>query len=197
MLYLQIGLGYSAIDAAIATLPFSLGALVGSGVAVPLGPLLGKWLIMLGAIAQVTGFFWMTAIVRETGDSLTGPDLIMPMALAGLGLTLEIVPLLDLTLANTATTNAGAASGVFGMIQQVGSALGVAVVGVVFFGIVGVNFSPAVLRDAFLGGIWVPIIALTLSFIAAFFLPSVAALKRHKAEAEAAEIESESAVSEV
>ena len=192
VLYLQIGLGFSAIDAALATLPFSLGALVGSGVAVPLGPLLGKWLIMIGAIAQVAGFFWMTAIVREMGDALTGPDLIMPMALAGLGLTLEIVPLLDLTLANTATTNAGAASGVFGMIQQVGSALGVAVVGVIFFGIVGTNFSPAVLRDAFLGGIWVPIIALSLSFIAALFLPSVAALKRHKAEADEAEQEVDS-----
>ncbi|MFT6534880.1 MAG: EmrB/QacA subfamily drug resistance transporter [Alpinimonas sp.] len=187
VLYLQIGLGFSAIDAALATLPFSLGALVGSGVAVPLGPLLGKWLIAAGATAQVSGFFWMTAIVRETGDALTGPDLILPMALAGLGLTLQIVPLLDLALANTATTNAGAASGVFGMVQQVGSALGVAVVGVIFFGVVGVDFSPATLRDAFLAGMWVPITALLLSLVAAYFLPSVAAVKRHKAEAESAE----------
>lgn len=186
VLYLQIGLGFSAIGAALATLPFSLAALVGSGIAVPFGPVLGKWLIAAGAVAQVGGYFWMTAIVREMGDALVGPDLIFPMALAGLGLTLEIVPLLDLALANTATTNAGAASGVLGMIQQVGSALGVAVVGVIFFGIVGTNFSPATLRDAFLGGIWVPLIALSLSVIAAFFLPSVAAVKRHKLEAETA-----------
>ena len=77
------------------------------------------------------------------------------------------------------------------MIQQVGSALGIAVVGVIFFGIIGVDFSPATLRDAFLGGIWVPIIALSLSIIAAMFLPSVAAVKRHKAEAAAAEPEIE------
>jgi hypothetical protein len=165
---------------------------VGSGVAIPLGPLLGKWLIAAGATAQVSGFFWMTAIVRETGDALAGPDLIVPMALAGLGLTLQIVPLLDLALANTATTNAGAASGVFGMVQQVGSALGVAVVGVIFFGVVGVDFSPATLRDAFLAGMWVPITALSLSVIAAYFLPSVAAVKRHKAEAESAEPEVDS-----
>jgi hypothetical protein len=78
------------------------------------------------------------------------------------------------------------------MIQQVGSALGIAVVGVIFFGVIGVDFSPATLREAFLGGMWVPITALLLSIVAAMFLPSVAAVKRHKEEAESAEPEVDS-----
>ena len=67
-----------------------------------------------------------------------------------------------------------------------------AVVGVIFFGVVGIDFSPATLRDAFLGGMWVPITALSLSIVASFFLPSVTAVKRHKAEAESTEVEVDS-----
>jgi EmrB/QacA subfamily drug resistance transporter len=184
VLYLQIGLGFSAIDAALTTLPFSLGALVGSGVAVPLGPRLGKGLILLGALAQIGGYLWIRTVVDARADALVGTDLIVPMALAGIGLTLLVVPLTDVALAQTSLANAGAASGVLGTFQQVGSAIGVAVVGVVFFSVVGDAFSPGVLRDAFLAGIWVPIAALGLAAIASFLLPSVTQVAAHKAEAE-------------
>jgi EmrB/QacA subfamily drug resistance transporter len=184
VLYLQIGLGFSAISAALATLPFSIGALVGSGVAVPLGPRLGRQLIFVGALAQIGGYLWIRHIVEAQANALTGTDLIAPMAIAGLGLTLLVVPLTDVSLAQTSIANAGAASGVLGTFQQVGSAIGVAVVGVVFFGIVGVAFTPTVLRDAFLAGIWVPISALGLAAIATVLLPSVAQVAAHKLDAE-------------
>ena len=192
VLYLQVGLGFSAIDAGLTTLPFSLGALVGSGIAVPLGPRLGKGLILLGALAQIGGYLWITRIVDAQANTLVGTDLIAPMALAGLGLTLLVVPLTDVSLAQTSVVNAGAASGVLGTFQQVGSAIGVAVVGVVFFGTVGDAFSPAALRDAFLAGIMVPITALALAALASFLLPSVSQVAAHKAESELAQNEYES-----
>lgn len=191
VLYLQVGLGFSAIDAGLTTLPFSLGALVGSGIAVPLGPRLGKGLILLGALAQIGGYLWITRIVDAQANALVGTDLIAPMALAGLGLTLLVVPLTDVSLAQTSVVNAGAASGVLGTFQQVGSAIGVAVVGVVFFGTVGDAFSPAALRDAFLAGIMVPITALALAALASFLLPSVSQVAAHKAESELAQNEYE------
>jgi EmrB/QacA subfamily drug resistance transporter len=191
VLYLQIGLGFSAIDAGLTTLPFSLGALLGSGIAVPLGPRLGKGLILLGALAQIGGYVWIARIVDAQANALVGTDLIAPMALAGLGLTLLVVPLTDVSLAQTSVVNAGAASGVLGTFQQVGSAIGVAVVGVVFFGTVGDAFSPAVLRDAFLAGIWAPITALALAALASFLLPSVSQVAAHKAESELAQNEHE------
>ena len=186
VLYLQIGLGFSAIDAGLTTLPFSLGALLGSGIAVPLAPRLGKGLILLGALAQIGGYVWMTRIVNAQANALVGTDLIAPMALAGLGLTLLVVPLTDVALAQTAIANAGAASGVLGTFQQVGSAIGIAVVGVVFFGTVGDAFSPAGLRDAFLAGIWIPITALALAALVSFLLPSVSQVAAHKVESELA-----------
>ena len=191
VLYLQIGLGFSAIDAGLTTLPFSLGALLGSGIAVPLGPRLGKGLILLGALAQIGGYVWIARSVDAQANALVGADMIVPMALAGLGLTLLVVPLTDVSLAQTSVVNAGAASGVLGTFQQVGSAIGVAVVGVVFFGTVGDAFSPAVLRDAFLAGIWAPITALALAAVASFLLPSVSQVAEHKTESELAQNEHE------
>ena len=184
VLYLQIGLGFSAIEAGLTTLPFSLGALLGSGIAVPLGPRLGKGLILLGALAQISGYWWIARIVEAQANDLVGTDLIAPMALAGLGLTLLVVPLTDVALAQTAVANAGAASGVLGTFQQVGSAIGVAVVGVVFFGAVGEAFTPNVLRDAFLAGMWVPMSALALAALASLLLPSVKQVAAHKAAVE-------------
>lgn len=192
VLYLQIGLRFSAIDAGLTTLPFSLGALLGSGIAVPLGPRLGKGLILLGALAQIGGYVWIARIVDAQANALVGTDLIAPMAVAGLGLTLLVVPLTDVSLAQTSVVNAGAASGVLGTFQQVGSAIGVAVVGVVFFGTVGDAFSPAVLREAFLAGIWAPITALALAALASFLLPSVSQVAAHKAESELAQNERQS-----
>ena len=96
------------------------------------------------------------------------------------------MPLTDVALAQTAIANAGAASGVLGTFQQVGSAIGIAVVGVVFFGTVGDAFSPAGLRDAFLAGIWIPITALALAALVSFLLPSVSQVAAHKVESELA-----------
>jgi EmrB/QacA subfamily drug resistance transporter len=187
VLYLQIGLGFSPIEAGLATLPFSLGALLGSGVAVPLGPRLGKGLILIGALAQIGGYLWVMRVVGAQANALVGTDLIMPMALAGLGLTLLVVPLTDVALAETAISNAGAASGVLGTFQQVGGAIGIAAIGVVFFGTIGESFTPNGLREAFLAAIWVPISALTLAALASFLLPTVRQVAAHKANAQLSE----------
>jgi EmrB/QacA subfamily drug resistance transporter len=183
-LYLQAGLGFSAIDAGLATLPFSIGALVGSGIAVPLAARLGKFLILIGALFQVAGYLWVAREVLDQAEGLTGADLIWPMAVAGIGLTLVFVPLNDVALAQTRVENAGAASGVLNTFQQVGGALGVAVIGVVFFGIAGGNFSPTNLRDAFSAAIWVSLIAVVLTGLSSFLLPSVSQVAAHKRAAE-------------
>lgn len=183
-LYLQIGLGFSAMDAGLATLPFSLGALVGSALAVPLVARVGKFLIAAGSIFQLAGYTWVTQVVLSAGDGLTGADLVGPMAVAGVGLTLMLVPLNDVALAETNVENAGAASGVLSTFQQVGSAVGVAVIGVVFFGAVGTNFSPSNLRDAFEAAIWVSLVAVVLTGLFSFMLPGVAQVARHKIDSE-------------
>lgn len=183
-LYLQTGLGFSAIEAGLATLPFSIGAFVGSGVAVPLAPRFGKFLIVIGSLFQLTGYYLVKQVILDRGDSLVGTHLILPMAIAGIGLTLILVPLNVLSLAQTDVEYAGAASGVLNTFLQVGGAIGVAVISVVFFDVVGANFSPVGLRDGFEAAIWVPLISVALAGISSFWLPSVSQMASHHLAAE-------------
>lgn len=187
-LYLQTGLGFSALDAGLASLPFSIGAFFGSGIAVPLAPKIGKLLIAIGAALQFIGYFLVKQVILNQGDGLVGTDLIVPMAIAGVGLTLILVPLNDLSLAQTDVENAGAASGVLNTFQQVGGAIGVAVISVIFFDVVGANFSPAGLRDGFELAIWAPLVSVVLTGLSSFLLPSVAQMAAHNKAVEELEV---------
>lgn len=184
IIYLQLALGFSPIEAGLATLPFSLGALVGSGSSVPLVPRLGKYLILIGSITLIAGYYWITQIVAAQADALTGGDLIAAMAVSGLGLAFVVVPLNDVALAETSIANAGAASGVLGTFGQIGGALGIAVVGVVFFGTIDEVYMPEIVREAFINGMWVPMGSLVLAAVASTLLPSVKQVAAQKVAAE-------------
>ena len=101
---------------------------------------------------------------------------LVPLAIAGVGLTLILVPLADLALAQTDVQNAGAASGVLNTFQQVGGAIGIAVISVLFFDAVGMNFSPEGLRGAFEVAIWAPLVSVALTGLSSLLLPSASVL---------------------
>jgi hypothetical protein len=69
---------------------------------------------------------------------------------------------------------------VLNTLQQVGGAIGVAVISVLFFDAVGANFSPAGLRGAFEVAIWAPLVAVALTGLSSLLLPSHAALAAPK-----------------
>jgi hypothetical protein len=94
------------------------------------------------------------------------------MAVAGVGLGLLVVPLIDIALATVSPDDAGAASGAYSTLQQSGAAVGVAVVGVVFFDVVGITFTQARLQDAIVAASWVPIIGYLVCAAATLLLPS-------------------------
>jgi hypothetical protein len=99
-----------------------------------------------------------------------------------------VVPLIDIALATVPTSDAGAASGAYGTVQQVGAAFGVAVAGVVFFGVVGTTYTPASLRSAMLAAGWVPVAGYALSALASLLLPARADVLAH-VEQQARELE--------
>jgi hypothetical protein len=132
--HLQAGVGFSPWESGLALAPFSVGSFLGTGVSVPLGSRLGKALCGAGALLMAAGTWWTTVVAQSSGTSLTWPNLAGPLAGAGLGLGLHVVPLIDIALAEVPLRDAGAASGAFSTIQQIGSALGVALLGLVFFG---------------------------------------------------------------
>jgi EmrB/QacA subfamily drug resistance transporter len=178
--YVQTGLGWSAVHAGLTLLPFSLGAFVGTGISVPLGMKLGKVVMVAGAVLQSVATVWVLAVVHAHGDGLSTWDLVPALVVSGIGLGLLVVPLVDVALATVPITEAGAASGVYGTVQQVGAALGVAVTGTVFFGVVGASYDAASLRSGLLAACWVAAAGYALAAVSSLLLPSRSQVHAHQ-----------------
>jgi EmrB/QacA subfamily drug resistance transporter len=134
-LMLQVGLGFSALNAGLTTIPWSLASAVASAMSTRVAPRLGKYTIAIGSVLLVVGMLGIIATLHLAGTGVTGWVLIPAFVVSGLGLGTVIAPLLNIILAGVPGRDAGSASGVLTTFQQLGGAIGVAVVGVVFFGL--------------------------------------------------------------
>jgi EmrB/QacA subfamily drug resistance transporter len=135
-LYFQIALHYSPIHSGLTLVPWAIGTSIGAGLSGGwLGPKYGRPVIQGGAVVLFGGIAWMVAAIHSNGASLTSWDLAPAEFLLGVGIGLLIAPLFSIILAAVSNEEVGSASGVLNAIQQLGSAVGVAVIGTVFFSV--------------------------------------------------------------
>jgi EmrB/QacA subfamily drug resistance transporter len=128
-LFIQTVLGYSAIRSGIAYLPFAVGVVIASALASQLVPRIGpRPLIVAGAAAVAGGMFWFSRLTEHAGyaGQLLGPSLV-----SSFGLGLVFVPLALVALHNVAEQDSGVASSLLNAAQQVGGAIGLALLGTV------------------------------------------------------------------
>ncbi|SAK85714.1 MFS transporter [Caballeronia fortuita] len=92
--------------------------------------------LIVGATVTAVSSIIAAVIVWRT-SFLLGTELIPALALRGIGQGLLMTPLLGAILARVDERRAGAASGLLSTMQQVGGAIGVAIVGIAFFSVVG------------------------------------------------------------
>jgi EmrB/QacA subfamily drug resistance transporter len=142
-LFLQLGLGFTPLHAGLTFLPFSAGILVSSGAAARLAPRFGRGVIMAGAVTIAAGMAGLIGIVHHFGAALTTWELTPGLVAAGLGLGAVIAPLAEIVLDRVPKQEAGSASGVFNTGLQLGNSIGIAVIGVIFFGMLGSQSGPA------------------------------------------------------
>ena len=142
-LFLQLGLGFDPLHAGLTFLPFSLGVLVSSAAAARLAPRFGRGVTMAGALVIAAGMASLIVIVQHDGAAVTTWDLVPGLVAAGLGLGAVIAPLADIVLAHVPAREAGSASGVFNTGLQLGNSIGIALIGVIFFGLLGSQSGPA------------------------------------------------------
>ncbi|MFF7248478.1 MFS transporter [Embleya sp. NPDC008237] len=132
-LYLQSGLGYSALLAGLAITPFALGSAVGASIGGRLVNRFGHALVTGGLLMVVVGLVGAIVAVDEVPGHRVGWAMVAPLVCAGLGSGLVISPNQTLTLAEVPPVQGGAAGGVLQTGQRIGSAMGIAAVGSVFF----------------------------------------------------------------
>jgi predicted MFS family arabinose efflux permease len=128
-LYLQVVLLYSPIKAGFAFLPFSIGIIIGAGIASQLLPRVGpKPLIVPGLIMGAVGLAWLS---RLEYDSSYVTHVLPAMLLISLGMAFNFIPVSTTALHGIGKRDAGVASATLNTAQQVGGAVGTALLNTV------------------------------------------------------------------
>lgn len=134
-LYLQDGLGWTALSASLAILPFGFGFFLGPFATPMLLRRMGPAVLNLGFGLMAFGNACALASVIMTGNP--GPLLYFGLFCAGLGQGFVLPSLLRVVLQEANAEHAGLASGLVNSILQIGAALSISVVGGVFFSVLG------------------------------------------------------------
>jgi EmrB/QacA subfamily drug resistance transporter len=124
-LYIQRVLGYGPLKAGVAFLPFSAGIMVSAGIASQFAPRLGvRPVAAAGFILSTAGLILLTQLPVH-GSYLT--NVLPSIALSSLGMGAVFMPLTLIATTGLEDADQGLASGLFNTSQQIGGALGLAV----------------------------------------------------------------------
>lgn len=150
-LYLQQVLGTGPALTGLQFLPFALGVVVGSLLAVRLGYRLpARTLLTAGGTLTATGFAWFGLI---SPDGAFTTDVLGPSLLASVGFGLCLGPLVSTATANVAPHEAGTASALLNSSRQIGASLGLAALGTAAHDRTGPHPTPRTLSDGYALGL--------------------------------------------
>ena len=168
-LLLQAGHGFTPIHTVLTGLFITLGIVPTAGaLSKRVIPALGRYSLTVGALVIAAGMAAVGVTAVNAGAELSTWQLAPSLLLVGVGMGLCFVALLPFVLSSVDPDDAGSASGTANAVQQIGSALGIAVVGVLFFG----RLSDAVsYTRAFTATTWLELVLLALAALVSLRLP--------------------------
>ncbi|HEY6694377.1 MAG TPA: MFS transporter, partial [Solirubrobacteraceae bacterium] len=128
-LYMQNVLGFSALEAGLAYLPLAVGLIITAGASAGLVTRFGfKPVLVSGLIITAAGLIWFGQVSPD--GSYVG-DVLFPSLLAAVGLGLAFVSMTVAAVSGVEPHEAGLASGLINTSQQIGGALGLAILATV------------------------------------------------------------------
>ena len=131
-LYLQVGLGYSALEAGATGTSFAVGSAVAAWLSGRLVARFGRALAVVGLGLVIVGLVVIDLLIPHLSGSV-GLKLAPALLVAGFGGGMVISPNVTLSLAEVDPARAGAGGGMLQTAQRVGSAIGITVVLAQFF----------------------------------------------------------------
>ncbi|MBC7517498.1 MAG: MFS transporter, partial [Microbacteriaceae bacterium] len=144
----QAGLGHTALESGLVSIPFALANIVGSSQSDRIAQKLGRGVLLLGTVLVAAGLIALWIILLAIPPvQLTSWILLAPLAVAGFGNGLFIAPNARFIVATVDRAEAGSASGVISTMQRVGSAIGIAVVSSVLFGVANLSSLKSEITD--------------------------------------------------
>ena len=132
-IYLQEGRGLSALTSGVVFTAIGAGYLVTSMNAGRFAARLGRQSVALGTLLMAIGLVGMIVTVHAIGTTGAIEWLVPSLVLDGAGMGIALSPLASIVLSYAPTRHAGAGAGVLSTAMQVGGAVGIAVIGIVFY----------------------------------------------------------------
>ncbi len=164
--YMQVGLGYSALNTGFTMLPWPVAMVIASVISMKIVSRYGRKLLSAGTLLMASGLTGLYLAVAHFGTSVTSWDFLPGVAIGGFGMGMIMPFLFDYILARVPARHAGSASGITSTAMQLGSALGIAIIGTIFFNALGNSYAEAI-KQALAVEIGIYLIA----FLLVFFLP--------------------------
>ncbi|MFJ1750003.1 MFS transporter [Streptomyces sp. NPDC088116] len=182
-LYMQLGLGWDPLRAGLTGVPFSVAVSLAAGLSVQkLVPRFGRKVLQTGALTMAAGLLLYIWEAGRYGLEIQPWQMALPLVVMGLGMGLIVAPLTDAVLSDVPREHSGSASGLISTTQQMGTALGLGLVSVVFFGVVddrmaeagpgAMRAAGAAFADGFRNALWWVVAVLIVIFAVMFALPA-------------------------
>ena len=150
-IYLQEAIGMSAFTTGMMFVPCGLGFLIGPLTTPAAARRLGRWTPVLGMALEVVGCLILSAVVASTpaarAPALAG--VVIALSLIGFGQGIAVPTLVRSVIDLAPAGGSGMLAGIVNSALQISAALGVAVIGSVFFSLAGSRHTPSSLAHAF------------------------------------------------
>jgi len=186
--FFQTVQGYTALEAGLRTLPWTVMPIFIAPLAGILSDRVGsRTLMALGLALQAGALAWLALVSEPT---VPYGQLVLPFMMAGTGMALVFAPAANAVLSSVRPQEAGQASGATNTFREIGGALGVSVLSTVFAG-AGSYASPQAFTDGMTAAVMVGAAVCAAGAVCALFVPGrarqaeLAAASRAAGEADA------------
>jgi len=159
-LWLQNVRGYSAFGTGVVLLALAIGSFFASGAGGPVGAKRGPVAVVrLGILLELIGVAAIALVISPTTSTWL---IVIPLFIYGMGVGLATAQLTGVVLAEVPLEKSGQGSGIASTTRQIGSALGIAILGTVLFSSLGTSLNsrlenqtqiPAATRTALTDGV--------------------------------------------
>jgi EmrB/QacA subfamily drug resistance transporter len=128
VLFLQIVLGFNALKAGLTLLPLPLAIIVVAPFAGRFTDKIGgRWILFAGTLIAASGIYLMSDLSGVTDWT----NLALPLAVCGVGMGLVMAPTTTVVMASTPVQQSGMGAGILSTTRQIGSVLGLSILGAV------------------------------------------------------------------
>jgi EmrB/QacA subfamily drug resistance transporter len=146
VLFLQIILGFDALTAGVTVLPLPIGIMVVAPFAGRLTDRIGgRWVLFAGTFLAALGIYLMSDLSSVT----SGASLRIPLAVCGAGMGMVMAPVTTVVMAGTPIQQSGMGAGILSTMRQIGSVMGISVLGAILQNQLVSNMKAALINPPF------------------------------------------------